>query len=111
MSWSPQLDAILVETNVTGDFKTWLCQNGVLSRKDFGLADRNDKAFVDTELVTPSGLQTISANIAVRKAWGVAEAAEQHESEAAKTMLDLPENGAITPIEARFFFCLLKHAS
>ena len=64
-----QFVAILDEANVTAEFKQLLDQNGVLSWKDFVLAARSDKARVDQELISANGLTSLSAKIAVRKAW------------------------------------------
>ena len=100
MALSAPLEAILCEANVGQEFRTWLAQNGVLTRKDFVLGARSDKAFVDEELICASGISHIVAKIAVRKARGNAEAAEQHDADTTKSAMNLPGYSAITASEA-----------
>ena len=56
MALSTQLEAILDESSVPGHFKNWMSSSGILSMKDFVLAARSDRAFVDAELIDPSQL-------------------------------------------------------
>ena len=68
MPLAPCLVAILVDANVSEDFKEFLSQNSVLSVEDYVIAARSSPKFVDVDLIDAAGkIFTISEKIAIRK--------------------------------------------
>lgn len=69
MAMSPQLDAILTESGAPSNFRDWMIVNGVVTLKDFVLAARSDRRFVDQELIEGCGLTAnLPMKIAIRRA-------------------------------------------